>query len=173
MRIGPGQLGVLVVLLAAAGGGLWAWSDIRMRDRLVAVRTEAAAMNAPRGFRMPSDAEARAEIERIAAAHDVVLEGLTVHGHDEDGVSAAAAHIPGARGRMRVYDIHANATASELVFSRSEPIDVTASMRISVELAPAGARPGVTTSTPSIDVFGGLSAEERGATGARGLGDGR
>lgn len=161
MRVGPVQFGLLV-LLGLAGTAAWLWADLTMRDRLVAVRTEAAGIDPPRGFRLPSEAEVSAEVQRIAAAHDVALEGLSVRAHDEDGVSAAAARIPGIRGRMRVYDIRATGSTRELGFSRTEPIEVAASMRLSVELAPSGARPGVTTSTPSVDIYGGLSAEERG-----------
>ena len=162
MRIGPGQLGVLLVLLALGGAAAWVWADITMRDRLVAVRNEAIGMDPPRGFRLPSETEVGAEVERIAAAHEVVLEGLTVQAHDEDGVGPAAARIPGIRGRMRVYDIRATGSTSALFFSRTEAIEVAASMRLSVEIAPSGARPGITTSTPSVDIYGGLSAEERG-----------
>lgn len=165
---------VLAVLLALGGLGGWAWASATMEGRLAAVRNEARAIGHARGGRLPSDREVRDQVEAIAAQHRVTLAALEVSSHEEEGLGRVAARVPGIgqtlSGRMRVYDIRASATTHELVFSLTEPLEVPLELRASAGLrARPGARPELEAPGASTDVHGGLSPDESGVQGRRGM----
>jgi hypothetical protein len=138
---------VLAALALVGGGAAYGWSDLQMRDRLTTVRSSIRQIGYSRGGQLPSDPEVRAQVEALAAERGVTLEGLAVSSHEEAGLGPVAALAGGPltttlSGRQRIYDVRATGTASELVFSRSEPIEVAISLRVSVQLAPRSGRGG-------------------------------
>ena len=160
---------VLVAVLVVAGGGGWAWSSATMSGRFAAVRNESMQIGYARGGRIPTDALVRTQVEGIAAAHRVTLSELTVRSHTEQGLGRATSLAPqlGAAlsGTLRVFEIRATATTSELLWSRTEPIDVRLNLRTSVTLrgpsdGTGSVRPDIRPPGVSTDVHGGVGLDD-------------
>lgn len=146
-----------------------------MEGRLADVRNEVRAIGYARGGRLPTDAEVRAQVETIAAAHRVALEALSVTSREEAGLGGIAAHVPqlsqALSGRQRVYTIRATGRTRAAVFSLTEPIEVELSLRAAVELRGPGRARGPDVSAPgaSVDVHGGLRPDEIDVRSRRGM----
>ncbi|MBX7191445.1 MAG: hypothetical protein K1X94_05280 [Sandaracinaceae bacterium] len=158
---------VLAGLAVIAGLGAWAYASSVLEGRLAAVRNEAREIGYARGGRLPTQAEVEAAVQASALAHEVTLEGLTAHPHDEEGLGGIGHLAPqlGAtlQGRRRVYEIRATATTHRLLWTLTEPIEVDLSLRSSVSVRPGGGssvRPRIEAPGASTDVHGGLSPEE-------------
>jgi hypothetical protein len=175
VELGAGKIAmVLVAVLTVAGLGGWAWASATMEGRLAAVRNESRAIGYARGGRLPTDREVRDRVDAIAAQHRVTLTGLEVTSHEEEGLGRVAARVPGIgqtlAGRLRVYDVRASATARELVFSLTEPLEVALELRAAVGMrSGSGAHPAIEAPGASTDVHGGLRPEDYEQGSQRGL----